>query len=277
MPISSDELVAIALELGGMERLPGDSAVQVPGEGMQRLMFGIDIGSGELLLARQLGMDGVIAHHPAGGAATLHFPEVLTRQIELLIEHGVPADAAREAAQPLISRAMMSAHAANFDHVPSVARLLGMPLCNIHLPLDELGRRIMVEAVDQHLTTLDRAPLVQDAINALMLLPELANAETRIMVPVGAFDNPLGKLAVIHGAGTNGGARIAQALFDHGVGTVLYIHCAADEVARLRESSATTGGNLIVSGHIASDMIGINRYVAAIEERGVEVVRMSGL
>ncbi|MGH9176528.1 MAG: hypothetical protein ACRD1H_19315, partial [Vicinamibacterales bacterium] len=127
------------------------------------------------------------------------------------------------------------------------------------------------------LTTLDRAPLVQDAIDGLMTLPELAEAATRIMVPVGAFDCPLGKLAVIHGAGTNGGARIAQALFDHGIGSVLYIHCAADEVARLRESSAATGGNLIVSGHIASDMIGINRYVAAIEARGVEVVRMSGL
>lgn len=277
MPISSDELVAIALELGEMERLPGDSAVHVAGERMQRLMFGIDIGAAELLLARQIGMDGVIAHHPAGGDATLHFPEVLTRQIELLIEHGVPSDVAREATQPLISRSMMSAHAANFDHVPSVARLLGMPLCNIHLPLDELGRRIMVRTIDEHLTTLDRAPLVQDAIDALMTLPELANAATRIMVPVGAFDNPLGRLAVIHGAGTNGGARIAQALFDHGIGAVLYIHCAADEVARLRESSASTGGNLIVSGHIASDMIGINRYVAAIEERGVEVVRMSGL
>jgi hypothetical protein len=56
---------------------------------------------------------------------------------------------------------------------------------------------------------------------------------------------------------------------------VLYIHCAGDEVARLRE--AGTEGNLIVAGHIASDLIGINRYVAAIEERGVEVVRMSGL
>jgi putative NIF3 family GTP cyclohydrolase 1 type 2 len=277
MPISSDELVAIALELGEMERLPGDSAVQVAGENMQRLMFGIDIAAGELLLARQLGMDGVIAHHPCGGFATLHFPEVLTRQIELLVEHGVPAEAARDAAQPLISRAMMSAHASNFDHVPSVARLLGMPLCNIHLPLDELGRRIMVTTIDEHLTTLDRAPLVQDAIDALQTLPELADAQTRIMVPVGAIDNPLGKLAVIHGAGTNGGARIAQTLFDHGIGSVLYIHCAADEVARLRESSAGTGGNLIVTGHIASDMIGINRYVAAIEARGVEVVRMSGL
>jgi hypothetical protein len=277
MSISSAELVAIALELAGMERLPADSAVQVAGDSMSKLMAGIDIAAGELLLAKQLGCDGVIAHHPAGGDAALHFPEVLTRQIELMVEHGLPPVAAREAAQPLISRAMMAAHAANHDHVPSVARLLGMPLCNIHLPLDEVGRRIMVETIDEHVTTLDRAPLVQDAIDALMTLPEFTAARTQIMVPVGAFDQPLGKPAVVHGAGTNGGARIAQAYFDHGIGTVLYIHCSADEVARLRESSATSGGNLIVTGHIASDLLGINRYVSAIEARGVEVVRMSGL
>jgi hypothetical protein len=55
---------------------------------------------------------------------------------------------------------------------------------------------------------------------------------------------------------------------------VLYIHCAGEEVAKLRQRGK---GNLIVSGHIASDMVGINPYVAAIEARGVEVIRMSGL
>jgi hypothetical protein len=58
MPISSDELVALALEISGMDRLPADSCVLVPGEAMTKLMFGIDIGSGELLLARELGCDG---------------------------------------------------------------------------------------------------------------------------------------------------------------------------------------------------------------------------
>lgn len=275
MPISSDELVALALELSGMERLPADSCVLVSGEAMARVLFGIDIGTAELQLAQSLGCDGVIAHHPAGGSATRHFAEVLTRQIDFMVAHGVPAEAARTAAQPLISRSIMGGHSANADHVPSVARLLGMPLMNMHLPLDELGRQIMVRTVDDHITSLNHAPRVQDAIDALMTLPEYQQADTQIMVPVGAVDEPLGKLAVVHGAGTNGGARIAQAFFDHGVGTVLYIHCAGDEVARLRESG--TAGNLIVAGHISSDLIGINRYVAAIEERGVAVVRMSGL
>ena len=83
MPISSAELVALALEISGMERLPADSCVLVPGEAMTRIMFGIDIGTSELQLAKSLGCDGVIAHHPAGGSAIRHFAEVLTRQIQL--------------------------------------------------------------------------------------------------------------------------------------------------------------------------------------------------
>lgn len=275
MAVSSDELIELALGMAGMDRLPDDSCVNVPGASMSKILFGIDIGAAELLLARELSCDGVIAHHPAGGDATLNFSGVLTRQIGLMVEHGVPRDAARAAAQPLISRSVMSAHASNFDHVPSVARLLGMPLMNVHLPLDEVGRRMMVETIDAHVTALDHAPRVQDAIDALLTMPEFATARTKIMVPVGAVDRPLGKLAVVHGAGTNGGARVARAYFEHGIGTVLYIHCSADEIARLRESGID--GNLIVSGHIASDLIGINRYVADIERLGVEVVRMSGL
>lgn len=272
--ISTGQLVELALDMAGMHELPADSTVYIAGSGLDKIMFGIDIGPAELLLARELGCDAVIAHHPAGGSSTLRFPEVLGRQVELMVEHGVPEAVAVEAVQPLLTRATMGAHAANFDHTPSFARLLRMPFMNMHLPLDEVGRRVMVETVNEHLITLDHAPTVQDAIDALTTIPELADAETRIMVPVGAVDGPLGKLAVVHGAGTNGGATIAEAYFAHGVGTVLYIHCAGEEVRRLRECG---GGNLIVTGHIASDLIGINRYVVEIEAQGVEVLRVSGL
>lgn len=274
MATSTRELIDIALEMAGMDELPADSTVYISGSNLNRVLFGIDIGPAELLLARELECDAVIAHHPAGGQSTMRFPEVLHKQIEFMVVHGVSEQAAREAAQPLITRATMGAHAANHDHVPSFARHIRMPFLNIHLPLDELGRRIMIEAIDDHLVSLDRAPVVQDALDGLMTLDEYQHALTRIMVPVGALDNPLGRIAVVHGAGTNGGARIASAYFDAGVGTVLYIHCAGPEVAALQ---AAGRGNLIVAGHIASDLVGINRYVEAVEALGVDVVRTSGL
>lgn len=272
--LSTQELVDIALDLAGMRELPADSAVYVPGTSLRKVLFGIDIGPAELAIARQLGCDGVIAHHPAGGSATLRFPDVLTRHVELMVAHGVPRDVAREAIRPLVSRALLRAQAANFDHVPSFARLLGIPFLNIHLPLDEVGRRIMVEAIDQYVDGLGREPLVQDVIDALHTLPEFAHAQTQVMVPVGAVDRPAGRIAVVHGAGTNGGASVARAYFSHGVSTVVYIHIAPEEVERLR---AVDSGNLVVTGHIAADLVGINRYVSELEARGIEVVRASGL
>ncbi|CAN5280367.1 hypothetical protein BH23CHL1_BH23CHL1_24640 [soil metagenome] len=272
--ISTNELVDLALTMSGMEKLPEDSAVYVEGNELSKVLFGIDIGAAELLLARDLGCDGVIAHHPAGGSATLRFPEVLTRQLEFMLEHGVPEDEARDAVQPMITRATMGSHARNHDHVPSVARALGMPFMNMHLPLDELGRQMIVEVIHDHLSTLGGDPTVQDAINALMTMPEFVSAVTPIMVPVGGVSEPLGQYAIVHAAGTNGGAHVARAYFRNGIDTVLYIHCAGDEVMRLQQES---GGNLIVSGHISSDMVGINPYVREIEARGVEVIRISGL
>lgn len=272
--LGTNEIMNIALEMAEMNHPPADSAIYVNGADLKRVMFGIDIGAAELLLAKQLGCDGVIAHHPAGGSARLNFPEVLTRHVELMVEHGVTTHAAREAIQGMLTRALLRSQTENFDHVPSVARLLQMPFLNVHLPLDEVGRQMMVDTIDSHLEALDHPPLVQDAIDALNGMPEFAEAQTRIMVPVGAVDRPLGRIAVVHGAGTNGGYSVARAYYDAGINTVLYIHVSPDEAQRLRND---TTGNLIISGHIASDMVGINPFVAKLEESGVEIVRMSGL
>lgn len=274
--LTTDGIMAVALEMAGMQRVPDDSAIYVEGQGLRRVMMGVDIGTAELLLARQLGVDGVIAHHPAGGAATLRFPRVLGRQVELMVEAGVTVEEARAVVQPAIARGMLRAQAANFDHTPSVARLLGMPFLNVHLPLDEVGRQIMVEAIARHIENLGREPAVADVVDALSTIPEIRNTPTGVMVPVGRLDRPAGRVAVFHGAGTNGGFPVAQALAGAGASTVVYIHVAPEEADRLR-ALALDDFSLVVSGHIASDLIGINLFVAELERRGVEVLRMSGL
>jgi hypothetical protein len=272
--LSTQEIVDLALKASGDSELPADSAIFVDGAGLNKVFFGIDIGSAELMLARELGCDGVIAHHPPGGAAMLGFPKVLKRHLDLMVKHGVPDTAARRAVEQLVTRAVLTSQASNHDHVPSIARLLEMPFLNLHLPLDEIGRRIMVNAIETHLKQVRGLPTVQDAIDALCTLPEFASAPTRIMVPVGAVDSPLGRVAVAHGAGTNGGFPVAKCYFDHGIRTVIYIHIAPDQVNRLRMEAS---GNLIVTGHIAADLIGINVFVKKLEKAGVEVVRAAGL
>ena len=43
---------------------------------------------------------------------------------------------------------------------------------------------------------------------------------------------------------------------------------------RLKEDNA---GNLIISGHIASDSVGINPFLDRLEKEGLEVLRMGGV
>lgn len=268
--MDTDGLMKLALRMAGMKEVPEDSQVYVPGGDLQRVLVAIDIGPAELLLARQMGFDGVVAHHPAGGTAAVNFHRVLTRHEEFMEAHGVPSDVARRAVEEMVEARRLSGHAANYDRVPSLARLLGLPFMNIHLPWDEVGRQRMVQALED----CGGNSTVGDAVTALGWLEEFRRAETDILVALGREENKLGRWAVVHAAGTNGGYAVARAYYTHGVDTVVYIHIAPGELKRLREDAALRGKNLIVTGHIASDSLGINPYVARLREEGLEVTCM---
>src|SRR5437773_990253 len=85
-------------------------------------------------------------------------------------------------------------------------------------------------------TTRREKPRVRDAVAVLESMPEFRSALTRIVVRMGTTDHPLGKWAVHHGAGTNGGVPVARAAFDHGIDTVFYIHIDAGALRRLWEA-----------------------------------------
>jgi hypothetical protein len=145
---------------------------------------------------------------------------------------------------------------------------------NIHTPLDEIGRQRLATV------TAGLAPeaTLSDLVAALQgELTEFRNAETRIDIRMGRSTNPIGRAVVSHGAGTNGGYPVAKAYYEHGVDTVIYIHCAPGESDKLREEFEDAGKNLVITGHIVSDSIGINPFIAELERRGLAVTRMSGV
>lgn len=267
--MNTRELMQLAMDMVGQTEIPPDSAIYVEGEGIRRILAGVDIGVPELMLAQQMGYDCVLAHHPQ--TACLSFPRILDLHVDLMMKHGVPEDEARRAVANLKEANALSRQASNYDHTVSVARLLKMPFLNIHNPLDELGRRRMQEAVDRHLGP---GSTLQDVVTALLTIPELKSAPTRPVIAVGRPDGPAGKVVVAHGAGTNGGYEVASAYFRHGVNTVIYIHCDFGAVQRLR---AENKGNLIISGHIASDLVGIMPYIEELRRRGLEVTGISGI
>ena len=143
-----------------------------------------------------------------------------------------------------------------------------MPYINIHTPLDELGRKIMVQKINEETK---KNASVGDVVSALDKLPEFKNAETEIKIRLGEASNNAGKVVVSHGAGTNGGYEIAKTYFKHGIDTLIYIHISPSDLEKLEVDGK---GNLIITGHIASDSVGINPFIEELEKRDVNVTRL---
>jgi hypothetical protein len=273
MGLSTDDVMAASLDLVGWEAVPADSAVYVPGADLETALVGIDLESAELQLAAREGYDLVLTHHPVGGDARLAFPDVLDRQVTFMTDRGVPAAEAEAAVADLREAFEYGGHSANYRHDPSVAEHLDQPYMNVHLAPDELGRRAFRAVVDD----LPPGATVADLQAAFdEAFPEIRDARTDVECRVGDPANELGEVAVHHAAGTNGGAPVARGYFEHGVDTVLYIHVGADDARDLREEHGDEK-NLIVTGHIASDAVGMNEYVAELASRGLDCTRISGL
>jgi hypothetical protein len=263
--MNTEEIMKLSLKLAGLREIPEDSAIYVSGGGIGKVLFGIDAGVPELLLAKNLGYDCVIAHHPAGGTALINFHKVFKRHVQQMIMAGVPEKEAENAVKKKFADLEVDGHSRNYDHAVDVARLLKMPYMNIHTPLDEIGRRIMTEKIGKRIN--DKST-VENLVAALKELPEFKKATTDIKIRVGKPENQAGKVVVSHGAGTNGGYEIARTYFKHGVGTVVYIHVGLGDLEKLKAEGT---GNLVVTGHIASDSVGINPLIHELEKRGISV------
>jgi len=268
--ITTQEIMKLALKMSGFQRIPSDSAIYVEGKNIKKVLFGIDAGVPELLLAKQLRHDAVIAHHPQGDSAIINYHKVFERHVQQMVEAGVPKKEAEQAASKKRQALEVENHTRNYGHAVSVARLLKMPYMNIHAPLDEIGRQRMTKQVKLAAARNPNAT-VGDIVAALQKLPEFKKAQTDIKIRLGRGSNQAGKVVVSHAAGTNGGCEVAKTYFKHGVGTLIYIHISSADLDRLRTDGA---GNLIVTGHIASDSVGINPFLKALEEKRVSVTRI---
>jgi putative NIF3 family GTP cyclohydrolase 1 type 2 len=264
--LDTEKIMQVGLELAKWKKLPADSAIHVRGKNITKVMIAVDVGTAELLLARDLGCDAVIAHHPIG-VASVNFYRVFDRHVDYMVEHGVPKGVARKAVARLKERVETRTHADIYSDVVGAARAIGMPLVNIHQPCDEYMRQVILKAIKAGDTK-----LVSDIIESVSNIPEFRNAATKVRVRYGSANSKAGHWALVIAAGTNGGYPIAKAYFDHGVSTVIYLHVDYGDLTKLREDK--TDGNLVVLGHLAGDSIGLNGLADRLEDKGVETVRI---
>jgi putative NIF3 family GTP cyclohydrolase 1 type 2 len=264
--VDTERIMKVGLELAGWKKMPADSGVHVKGKNINKVLVGIDIGTAELMLAKQLECDAVIAHHPIG-ATTVNFYKVFDRHIDYMVGHGVPKKIAREAVEKLKERIETRNHANIYSNVVGAAKALAMPLVNIHQPCDEYMRQVILHAIKAGGTD-----YVSDIVKSISKIPEFRHAATQVQVRFGNQNNKAGHWALVVAAGTNGGFSIAKAYFQHGVSTVIYLHIDYGELMKMREEKLE--GNLIVMGHLAGDSIGLNGLAEHLENLGIETVRV---
>jgi len=271
--MNTKEIMDLALELANISEIPSDSAILVPGENIKKVLVGVDMGTAEILLAKELGVDCVIGHHPVGGTARANFIDVMDNQIKRMVDAGVPINKAEKALSDKRGKVERGGHARNYDQAHSAAQLLGMPLLSIHTPTDLLAERTVQELLDKAVENKPEAK-IQVLIDALMTLPEYQKTLSGPVVRVGSKDSYCGRPYVLMAGGTGGGKDVLKAYYEAGVGTLITMHMPEEDIKAIKEQNI---GNVLVAGHMASDSVGINVFLKALEEKGIEVIRMSGV
>lgn len=250
--------------------LVGDPTTEV-----QRLLVGIDIKVGEILLADRLRergerVDAVLAHHP-DGRALADLAAVMGVQADIWRRYGVPISFGDAAMAPRQEEITRSIHAENTDQPLAAARILGLPLMCCHTPADNSVNAFLQTRCDE----VDEDATLDDILCMLKEIPEYREGVMRGNGPrifQGDRDHRAGKIMVDMTGGTSGPEEAIDRLAAAGVGTIVGMHMG--EGHRKRAEAAHM--NVIIAGHYASDSLGMNLIIDAYERGGVEVVACSG-
>ena len=243
---------------------------------INRVLVGIDIGTEEVLLAKELERQGkpidlIIAHHPEGQAlADLH--EVMDIQTAVLASAGVPENIGEGVLRDRLEEVWRSVASANHFKSVMAAELLNYPMINIHTPADNCVWKFVNDFLkNKNLRT------VEEIVDALKEIPEYKIASKNHAGPVIFAGNPKGRVGklVVSGmtGGTSGSEKIYERMSHYGIGTEVAMHIREED----RKEAVKHYINVVIAGHIASDSLGLNIILDKLEKSGVEIIPCSGL
>ncbi|MFA5069667.1 MAG: NGG1p interacting factor NIF3 [Patescibacteria group bacterium] len=244
---------------------------------VKRMLVGIDIGTSELLLAKELSrqkpIDLVMAHHPTGlGLAGLH--EVMDMQAEVLAKYGVSISAAQGLLHVKMEEVSRTVSPINHNRAIDAAKLLGLSFLSVHTPADNLVTDYIKKTLDREKRNIET---IGDILKILKKIPEYQAAMKLKAGPrlfAGKEGNFAGKIALTElTGGTEGSKEIYEKMAQAGIDTVIGMHMSEEHKKEAEKSHI----NAIIAGHISSDSIGVNLFLDEIEKRGVEVIPCSGL
>ena len=271
--MNTKELMDTALKVAKLDVMPYDTDIIVEGNDIKKVIIGIDMETPELLLARELGYDCVVSHHPKADSCVVDFSKVMDVQIDRMVKAGVPINKAQKALKKKQTSVELGQHASNYDRVSSAARLMKMPYLNIHIPADFITEEIVQTRLDKVFNNKPKTKL-KDIINELNSWEYYQGKIAQPVIRVGSNDDYAGKIEVLMAGGTNGGIDVFKSYFEAGAGTIIAMHVPEDVKKAVQEQNI---GNIIIAPHMPSDSIGLLEIGKAWREKGVNVTYMSGI
>ncbi len=246
-----------------------------PEKEVKRVLVGIDIEVGEVLLADRLSEKGqtidlIISHHPEGKALAGLY-KVMNLQEDILAQAGVPINVAEGILSARIGEVKRNLLPLNHNRGVDAAKLLGFPIMCVHTPADNQVVSLLQKKIDQK-----NPETVGDVIQVLKEEYEYAEAVKVGAGPTiitGSKERRAGKVLVDMTGGTSGSEDAYSKLSQAGVGTLIVMHMGEKH----RKEAEKNHINVIIAGHMASDSIGMNIILDALEAKGVEVLPCSGL
>jgi len=246
-----------------------------PQQEVRRILIGIDIGVGELLMAEQLaqrgkGFDLVLAHHPRGIAlAGLH--DVMSLQTDLLVNLGIKESIANDLMRKRVNEVARSLHSANHNREVDAAKLLNISLMCCHTPADNHVAKYLQRLVDTK-----KPKNLKQIIDLLMREPEYKDSAAQKAGPeilIGKAKDSAGQIVVDMTGGTEGSTDIFARLSQVGVQTLLGMHYSQAHFKKIKAEHI----RVVNAGHIASDNLGMNLILDRLVKKGrIEIVACSG-
>ena len=253
--------------------LVGDPATQV-----KRVLTGIDIEVGEVLLAEKLGEKGkkidlLLSHHPLGKALA-GLDDVMKLQADLCAQFGVPVNIAESLLEVRMDEVSRSISPINHNQVVDAAKLLDLPLICTHTATDNLVYHFITRALKRKEKDFEYVSDIMDWLNSV---PEYQAAHQIGAGPklfAGKESRRAGKIVASEvTGGTEGAKGMYEQLARAGVGTIVGMHMKEEN----KKEAEKYHLNVIIAGHISSDSLGMNLFLDELEKRGVEIVPCSGL
>lgn len=265
-----DELPAKEKKFYDVERLrnPYNDTRILYGEydiDINNIIVGIDMEAPEILLAKFLSQQGqkidlVLSHHPEG-VGYRDFYQVMGMQADILNKFGVPINIAEGIMESRMKEVQRKMLPLNHTRAVDVARVLDIPFLCCHTPADNCVASFLQKLFDQK-----QPEYLQDIIDLLLELPEYEDAKKIGSGPIilnGSKDRKAGKIFVDMTGGTEGSVEVFEKLALAKVSTIVAMHLSEEHYKNAQKYYV----NVIIAGHIASDNLGMNLMLDALEKK----------